>query len=419
MPACTSPLDRSTAINDDPTDAPGPDVEPPEPPDPAAELARRRELYWELGDFGNGPGLEIGPLHRALVPRDRADVRYLDVRDREGLVEWYEEMDPDVVVADIVEVDYVLIDPDGQTRTMVEAAWEGAPFEWVMASHVIEHIPDLIGWLAELAELVADDGRVVLAVPDRRFTFDAYRPLTTVGQMVQAHLDGDTRPSTRAVYDHYAGAVDYNHANLWRGERPFYDGPRFGAASAEEQLQRTLKGEYVDSHVWLFTPDTFLRQFRELRLSGRSDWFVDAIVPTPRDDIEFRVRLRRIPRGVDATVEDYPGEVVAEGERPEWVEQQASWHRTDTLQDRITTLELFLEQAQARQTRAERRLARLAAKSEKQIEKHQEKLARLRKRLERSEATVARLREAAQSAPPASGPGSLGKIARKVVRRGR
>ncbi len=379
---------------------------------------RRRELYWELGDFANGRGLEIGPLHRALVPRDRADVRYLDVRDREGLVEWYEEMDPDVVIEDIVEVDYVLIERDGRTNTMVEAAQEGAPFDWVMASHVIEHIPDLIGWLAELAELVADDGRVVLAVPDRRFTFDAYRPLTTVGQMVQAHLDGDTRPSTRAVYDHYAGAVDYNHENLWRGERPFYDGPRFGATTAEEQLQRTLKGEYVDSHVWLFTPDTFLRQLRELRLSGRSEWFVDAIVPTPRDEIEFRVRLRRIPRGTDATVEDHPGEVVAEGERPEWVEQQASWHRTDTMQQRIATLETLLELAQAGQGTAERRLVKLEARSDAQAEKQNEKLARLRRQLERSKAKVARLEAARQSPEPAE-PGSLGRIARKVVRRGR
>ena len=387
--------------------------------DPAAELARRRELYWELGDFGSGRGLEIGPLHRPLVPRDRADVHYLDVRDRDGLVEWYEEMDPDVVIEDIVEVDYVLTEPDGTTHTLVEAAKPGAPFDWVMASHVVEHIPDLIGWLAELAELVADDGRVVLAVPDRRFTFDAYRPLTTVGQMVQAHLDGDTRPSTRAVYDHYAGTVDYNHQNLWRGERPFYDGPRFGAASAEEQLRRTLKGEYVDSHVWLFTPDTFLRQLRELRLSGRSEWFVDEIVPTPRDDIEFRVRLRRIPRGSDATVEDYPGEVVAEGERPEWVEQQASWHRADTLQDRITTLEGLLELSQGNHQLAERRLARLEQKTQKQLEQQEEKLAGLRRQLERSKATVARLREAEQNRPPEPEPGSLGRIARKIVRRGR
>ncbi len=342
-------------------------------------------------------------------------MRYLDVRDREGLVEWYEEMDPDVVIEDIVEVDYVLIEKDGRTNTMVEAAREGAPFDWVMASHVIEHIPDPIGWLAELAELVADDGRLVLAVPDRRFTFDAYRPLTTVGQMIQAHLDGDTRPSTRAVYDHYAGAVDYNHTNLWRGERPFYDGPRFAAGTAEEQLQRTLKGEYVDSHVWLFTPDTFLRQLRELRLSGRSDWFVDAIVPTPRDEIEFRVRLRRIPRGTDATVEDHPGEVVAEGERPEWVEQQASWHRVDTLQDRIATLETLLKLSESDQKAAERRAAILEAK----VDKRDERLAKLRKQLERSEKRVARLREAQEVPAPAAEPGSLGRLARKVVRRGR
>ena len=232
-----------------------------------------------------------------------------------------------------------------------------------------------------------------------------HRPLTTVGQMIQAHLDGDTRPSTRAVYDHYAGAVDYNHTNLWRGERPFYDGPRFAAGTAEEQLQRTLKGEYVDSHVWLFTPDTFLRQLRELRLSGRSDWFVDAIVPTPRDEIEFRVRLRRIPRGTDATVEDHPGEVVAEGERPEWVEQQASWHRVDTLQDRIATLETLLKLSESDQKAAERRAAILEAK----VDKRDERLAKLRKQLERSEKRVARLREAQEVPAPAAEPGSLGR----------
>ncbi|WP_051246326.1 methyltransferase domain-containing protein [Nocardioides halotolerans] len=391
------------------------DAAPGGPPDQTAEVERRRPLYWELGDFGQGRGLEIGPLHRALVRRDEADVRYLDVRDRAGLVEWYTEMDPDVVVEDIVEVDYVLIQPDGRTVTMVEAAREGAPFDWVMASHVVEHVPDLIGWLAELAELVADDGRVVLAVPDRRFTFDAYRPLTTVGQMVQAHLDGDTRPSTRAVYDHYAGTVDYNHGNLWRGERPFFDGPRFGAAIAEEQLERTLAGEYVDSHVWLFTPDSLLRQLRELRLSGRSEWFVDAIVPTPRDEIEFRVRLRRIPRGADATVEDLPGEIVAEGDRPEWVEQQASWHRTDTLEDRISTLEALLEHAQASQALAERRLEQLRVKVDRDKDKQRQKVARLRSELKAATSTIAELREQ-QAAPE---PGLVDKLARRLPRRGR
>ena len=401
-------------INDSLTDAPGsepgPVADPPEPVDPesvdpTAELERRRALYWELGSFGEGRGLEIGPLHRTLVPRDRADVRYLDVRDRAGLVEWYEEMDPDVVVEDIQEVDYHLIQADGRTLTMVEAAKEGAPFDWVMASHVIEHVPDLIGWLEELAELVSDNGRLVLAVPDRRYTFDAYRPLTTVGQMIQAHVDGDTRPSVRAVYDHYAGTVDYNHINLWRGERPFYDGPRFGAASAEQQLRRALDGEYVDSHVWLFTPDTFLRQFRELRLGGRSQWFVDEIVPTPRDDIEFRVRLRRIPRSADATVEDYPGEVVAEGERPEWVEQQASWHRVDNLEHRVATLENLL-------ARAKRRSAKLAAK----LERRDERLAKLRQRLEASKAAAGRPKPHAGDEPGLGASSLTGRLARRIGR---
>ncbi|MBA3780525.1 MAG: methyltransferase domain-containing protein [Nocardioides sp.] len=75
----------------------------------------------------------------------------------------------------------------------------GGPYAWGIASHVIEHIPDLVGWLAQLADVVADDGVLVLAVPDKGYGFDAHRPLTTVGQILAAHEEGHTRPGVPSV----------------------------------------------------------------------------------------------------------------------------------------------------------------------------------------------------------------------------
>ena len=42
------------------------------------------------------------------------------------------------------------------------------------------------------------------------------------------------------------------------------------------------------------------------------------MVATPRDDIEFRVRMRRIQRYADPSGEQ-PREVVTTSDRPEWV----------------------------------------------------------------------------------------------------
>ena len=332
------------------------------------ELEVRRRHYWALHDFGQGHGLEIGPLHRAIVERGKGDVSYLDLMDREGLMAFYAAEGHGVDVSLIPEIDIVLSQPDGQTISAAEAAKSGAPYDWVVASHVIEHVPDEIGWLADIAELVADDGALVLAVPDKRYTADLHRPPTTVGQLLEAHLNRDERPSVRAVYDHFSSVVGYDKIDLWRGITTGYDARQHTLQEATEQVDRTRDGEHVDCHVWLYTPDTFLRQMRELRLLGRSAWYVEEMVATQRDDNEFRVRMRRIPRYADPTGEQ-PREVVSGSDRPEWVEHQAGWQVNEELEHRIGQLEGLLAASEERvghlSDRLEARRARLRALEER------------------------------------------------------
>jgi SAM-dependent methyltransferase len=308
----------------------------------------RRRSYWDLYDFSVGKGLEIGPLHRAMATREEAQVHYVDVLDREGLVRHYAD-DPAVPAERIPEIDYPLIQSDGRTLDLVEATAAGAPFDWVIASHVIEHVPDVIGWLRELAEIVVDDGVLVLAVPDRRYCFDAHRPPTTLGQMVAAHRRGDRRPAVGSVFDYFADSVDYDIKALWRGELPSLDRRIHDSALTWAKVEAAEAGEYVDCHVWLFSPDSFLQQLHDLRASGLSSWYVERLEPTPRNDLEFRVLLRRLPRGSDA-IAPLDAEVTSPLRLPAWLHE--SRVQVDELDAKVRRL-------QARLDRRNTELARL------------------------------------------------------------
>ncbi|SOD70605.1 methyltransferase family protein [Jatrophihabitans sp. GAS493] len=245
-----------------------------------------------------GRGLEIGPLHTPIATKDKTNVLYVDVHLAQGLRDYYESCGG-VPLDEIVDVDFALIE-EGKTRKISEAVGDAAPFDWVVASHVIEHVPDVIGWLADVSEILRDDGIISLAVPDRRYCFDARRPPTTVGDMMLARHHGDARPSVRAVFDHYSSAVTVTPRDTWRHGPPGPEATIHDLAYARMMLDRSTKDEsYVDCHVWLFTPITFVQQMRTLADLGLFDYTIESITPTAVDDMEFFVTLRRVPRNLD------------------------------------------------------------------------------------------------------------------------
>ncbi|WP_248581912.1 hypothetical protein [Nocardioides sp. InS609-2] len=101
----------------------------------------------------------------------------------------------------------------------------------------------------------------------------------------------------------------FNTAHLWNGDRPpGYAARGYDEAYVRSRLEMTRRGDYVDSHVWVLTPDSLVEQLHELRKLGLIEWYVDRLVPTAPNELEFRERLRRIPRGADLRA-DIPDEV--------------------------------------------------------------------------------------------------------------
>src|ERR1700689_768593 len=147
-------------------------------------------------NVATGRGLEIGPLASPIVPRAMGDVSYVDHVSTEDLIAKYTN-DPAVDEHKIVSTDYVW-----GSNKLAEAVGASAAFDYVVASHVLEHVPDLVGWLGEVAQVLRPGGRLSLAMPDRRYTFDVRRRDSDVSEVVEAYLLHLRRPAIRATFDH-------------------------------------------------------------------------------------------------------------------------------------------------------------------------------------------------------------------------
>lgn len=199
-----------------------------------------------------GKGLEIGPSHNPLMPKAAGfDVEILDYLDAEGLRRKYSEAGCDV--SSVEEVDFI-----GDGRPMTEVIGDRGRYDWIVASHVIEHVPDLLAFLMDCEALLKPGGQLVLAVPDKRCCFDVLRPLSTLGQVLQAHVDGRRRPPPGVVFDDLAYARKRNGRIGWgiREVDPLTEvRPVEEALHFFEKIQTSQ--EYIDVHCWVFVPSSF------------------------------------------------------------------------------------------------------------------------------------------------------------------
>jgi SAM-dependent methyltransferase len=201
----------------------------------------------------DGLGLEIGPSYNPLLPKARGyRIETIDHASQAGLIEKYRN-DPSVDCSRIEPVDYVC---DG--RSFVETIGATGRYDFIVASHVIEHSPDLIGFLRDCEALLRPEGVLVLAVPDKRRCFDALRPVSTTGAALQAALEQRTRHAPGSIFDCVANAVHRGNEPTWRHDSRAPLRMAQDVAVARQQFeQASADPGYFDNHSWCFTPSSF------------------------------------------------------------------------------------------------------------------------------------------------------------------
>ena len=233
-------------------------------------------------------GIEIGPLDRPIVRKREGEVIYVDHTDTASLREKYKN-DPHVDGAAIEEVDAIW-----GTKTLQEAIGSARKVDYIIASHVIEHVPDLITWLEELRSVLKPTGEVRLAVPDRRFTFDYLRRETTLADILSAYLLRPRMPMPVSILDFVLNVTPVSNVDAWEGkldptrlqpERTIDD----ALGIARDSLQN---GNYHDVHCWVFTPRSFADLFARAGEAGLIRFACNAFHDTEYYQIEFFTVLR-------------------------------------------------------------------------------------------------------------------------------
>ncbi|MFN7812702.1 MAG: methyltransferase type 11 [Planctomycetia bacterium] len=238
--------------------------------------------------------IEIGPSYQPLAPKSAGwRTTVVDHAGRSDLVAKYAR-DPSVDTARIEDVDVIWT--GGPLEERFPAASLGS-FGGLIASHVLEHMPDPIAFFKAVERLL-DRGRgtLRLALPDKRLCFDVFRPTATTGRMLAAHRSRAVGHSYADLFDHVAYLARLDGRAAWTTEplQSLALDHTLDQARHNAEQGTSAGAAYIDCHAWQFTPTSFELLVLELTALGEIDWQIDWIKPQPYT--EFLVSLSRPQR---------------------------------------------------------------------------------------------------------------------------
>jgi hypothetical protein len=251
-------------------------------------------------------GIEIGPFFNPIAPKAKGwNTTIVDFTDTESLIRIAQTHTAPVIremAGNIEPVDIVW-----RNVNLVESALRirSKGFDYLIASHVIEHIPDIITFLQQISALASEGFVLSLAVPDYRLTFDFFRPISNTPHALLAYREKRTIHSPETMFDTYAYMVHRDGAACWLpgagGQLQLVEPLEESHRKYLDYLQASMGGTqaYVDTHCWIFTPSSFHLMILELNALG----YIDFAVTNWEQGIgsEFLVQLEKHPIGLNKT----------------------------------------------------------------------------------------------------------------------
>lgn len=174
----------------------------------------------------------------------------------------------------------------------VDYVWKGGSYyqliqkenyyDYIIASHMIEHSTDFVGFLQDCSRLLKQGGVLRLAVPDKRYCFDHYRSTTELSEVLNNAIAQEHLQSAGNVADYYLNVVARKGQISWKnsigaacssligtGQRD--DTFLHDANAVMDGIRRVKEGEYIDIHHYVFTPASFELLIYDLRILEMTD----------------------------------------------------------------------------------------------------------------------------------------------------
>jgi len=236
-------------------------------------------------------GLEISPLYRPTILKQEAKIYNVDVCSKEDSAIKHGNYEH----AEIMELDWVWT----PGSSLIEIIGQN-DFGYCIASHVLEQVLDPIGWLNQLFDILKTDGIISLALPIKEYCFDRFRRVSHASQPIDSWIRRCQVPSTISLYDFLRYSVNndgYNPDCPEELAKSFSeDSTSYSSKQALDYcIHSFVHGQHIDSHCYVFTPDSFTKIIEELCELGILN---ASILDVNARDNEFIVQLKKdgVPR---------------------------------------------------------------------------------------------------------------------------
>lgn len=211
--------------------------------------------------------LEIGPLCFPSMDTNKSNVKTIDYFTTEELIENYKN-DPNVDKSKICKVDYAV--KSGKYLDVIKDK-----FNIIFSSHNIEHVPCIITFLNNLADVLKPNSYVFLCIPDYRYCFDRYRNESNIFEILNAYYNNSTTPNIVKVCESNFLTTHNDSVKLWneqhnsanniyldmKKKQDFYNNKKQEILNRFDDILNLIKdvqnGKYIDSHCWQFTSQSF------------------------------------------------------------------------------------------------------------------------------------------------------------------
>ncbi|MBT9433390.1 methyltransferase domain-containing protein [Candidatus Sodalis endolongispinus] len=236
------------------------------------------------------PGLEISPLFRPATDKALHNVCYTDYTSAEESRQKHAHYEHD----EIVDIDFIC-HPHATLQSCVP---DQQQFDWSVASHVLEHVPDPLGWILEVLAVLNDGAVFSLVLPNKRYCFDRFRQTSSAAQWLQWWLTRQRIPAPQQLYDflrHCTSDDGEMYERLKDLSPEAYQQTRCPHYAQQQALEFVLNawttGHYFDAHCSVFTPESAAALMAEVVELGILNVAVSA--PQQYED-EFYIRLTKL-----------------------------------------------------------------------------------------------------------------------------
>ena len=240
---------------------------------------RREEILPLIGK--DRSCLEIGPFHKPCIVGP--NVEYFDVLSHDELITRAKSFGFPIDAVPQIQ----FVSPTGDLSIVPKQ------YDYVVSSHCIEHQPDLIRHLRDVARVLVPGGHYVVIAPDKRYCFDYYNNASTIADVVEAHRAARSVHTLKSVVEHRALITHNDAVEHWAGNHGVVGDKAVRAAAALAEFDRAA-GAYIDVHAWYFTPSTFRELLLDLRSMAVIPDFDIKVYNTVKGRNEFCAVLRKV-----------------------------------------------------------------------------------------------------------------------------